>query len=493
MIYLLRTGQGMNCDYEYMEALAKKIYECGKPFDEVWLATSYALPTLEKCRELTEGIKKCSDIFRKYGIIPSIQLSRTIGHAPVKNDMGGVDVEKVNYMRSVDGELSLGRICYNDPILRDYIYKATRIYAEAKPYIAWVDDDLRLRKPRAQGLSLCFCDACLEKYNRLYNKNYTLESIREPFINDVDFRKEYIAFQNESLGEFAEIISKAFKEVSPETIVALQTGADITLATDANKTCLDVMYDTMGKAPAVRAGGGFYNDHDPQIMINKAFKINYAVSRLPEYVKMVASEIENLPFIAYGKTDDGICIESALYCAYGCNMASITLMHDRESMDYYGRQFRKLAQYKPYIEKTTMHNDGSKNGGVVIYQSENAALRTGEEAAKIWDQSYIYDATKIARFGIPFHCGTKGTAYLVTQNSALSMTPEDIEDMLRKPVITDGPTIEMLINKGYGEKLGITARQTIKLTKVFHIENGWTAIMHAMILSIYLRVRILKS
>ncbi len=77
MIYSLRTGSSMLGNNEYFEELLKINRECGDVFDEVWFPTSYACPSIEKCKKITEDIKDGMEIFKKYGVTPSIQVSRT--------------------------------------------------------------------------------------------------------------------------------------------------------------------------------------------------------------------------------------------------------------------------------------------------------------------------------------------------------------------------------------------------------------------------------
>ena len=457
MILSLRTGVTMTGDREYLEELIAELEKYGNVFDEVWIPTAYSCPSLENCKKITEDIKNALELFKSHGIVPSIQISRTMGHAPMKLDMEGIKDAKHRILTILD-DLSPGRYCHNDEGLRKYVYEACKIYAESKPEIVWIDDDVRIRRPTGGGNSLCFCEACLEKYNKRYGHNFTYESIKEPFTNDVEIRREYIKFQTETLGEFAGLIAKAFKEVSPDSVMALQTGADITLATDANAACLDEMYKISGKAPALRAGGGFYYDHIPELIVNKALKVNYAVSRVPDYVEMISSEVEDLPFLAYGKSNDTPCIEAALFIAYGCNMASITLMHAVEDMSFYAKLFKKLQNFKPYLEKVVERNGKSKNGGVVIYQSERAAERVGEDAKYIWDNSVIYNGVQLTRLGIPIHCGSKGTAYILASDAVDALVPQDIEELLRRPVITDGAAIEKLVKRGYGDRIGVSAR-----------------------------------
>lgn len=458
MIFQLRIGDKTHYDLEYVKALTEEIVKHGKPYDEVWLATSYALPSLDKCRESVEKMKEAAKIFADRGITPSLQVSRTLGHAAVKMDMEGIDGKNVCFKRALDGTYSNGAFCFNSEGLREYLDEAMRIYAEMNPCIVWIDDDIRLRAPGGKGKSLCFCDNCINKYNKKYSHSYSLDTLRPDFMNSEEIREEYIAYQIDSICELAHIIAKAFHDVSPKSIVGLQSGVDTPLAAKTVERILETIHSVTGYDTPFRSGGGFYDDHNPIGMLEKAIgKINFANARLPECAKMRTCEIENLPFVTYGKSNEGTCLEAALYCAYGCNMASITLMHDRESMESVGKQIHLLSVYKKYLEKVIPHNEGCVNGGVAVYQSESLGGVVGEGTHLTWDNPHLCDCTELLRMGIPLNYEKDGEVYLLSSDIIDSLPDEVIENLLKRPVITDGRTVEKLAGRGFGEKLPVTA------------------------------------
>ena len=83
MIFQLRIGDKTHYDLEYVKALTEEIVKHGKPYDEVWLATSYALPSLDKCRE-GSGKNFCRQ--RNLTITPGQPYSRS---CRCKNGYGG--------------------------------------------------------------------------------------------------------------------------------------------------------------------------------------------------------------------------------------------------------------------------------------------------------------------------------------------------------------------------------------------------------------------
>ena len=460
MILSLRLGGTMHRDQSYIDRLLESLKRCGNCFDEVWIATSYGLLSVEQCKKEAEMMAETASKFRKAGITASMQVSRTIGHGDnLLKIYGGDGVKNFHADRitSIDGAVSVAQFCWNNEEFRKYIAESLKAYAAFQPEIVWVDDDLRIRH-HGKSKALCFCDHCLSLYNRRYGHQYTRAALKEDFlVRNSGIRKEYIEFQTRSLAEFAEIIAKAIREGSPNSVMALQNGGNTALATDAQRACLDAMKEVSGKAPAFRAGGGFYDDHNPYQMVDKALLLNYMNSRLPDYVKMRSSEIENLPFVAYGKSAESTCLEAALYMAYGCNMASITLMNTAEPLTYHEELFRKLSLYKPFYEQFAEKNRNTVNDGLCVYQPPRSCLNyMRSEQSEAWNDSAIQEFSFWARCGIPVQTGLTGNAFLVSAKAADYMNEDDIDFLLRKPVVIDGAAIDTLCRAGYGSRLPVS-------------------------------------
>ncbi len=459
MILSLRLGGTMHNDQIYIDRLLESLKQCGNCFDEVWIATSYGLLSVEQCKKEAEMMEITASKFRKAGITASMQVSRTIGHGDnLLKIYGGDGVKNLHADRitSIDGIVSVAQFCWNNEEFRKYIAESLKAYAAFQPDIVWVDDDMRIRH-HGKSKALCFCDNCLSIYNRRYGHQYTRAALKEDFlVRKSEIRKEYIEFQTQTLAEFAEIIAKAIHEVSPDSVMALQNGGNTMLATDAQRACLDAMKEVSGKAPAFRAGGGFYDDHNPYQMLNKALLLNYMNSRLPDYVKLRNSEIENLPFVAYGKSAESTCIEAALYMAYGCNMASITLMNTAEPLSYHEELFRKLSLYKPFLKQLVEKNRNTVNDGLCIYQPPRSCLNfMRSEQSEAWNDSAIQEFSFWARCGVPIHTGLNGNAFLVSAKAADYMNEEDIDFLLHHSVVIDGEAVDTLCRAGYGSRLPV--------------------------------------
>ncbi len=453
MRFSLRTGCKTHFDHDYIDQLIAAIGEAGNCFDEVWLATSYGVPSLSRCKKEAEDMAWAAERFRKAGISASMQLSRTVGHsAGALVTYGGEGVRSdFGLITSIDGASANGIFCWNSPAFRAYVYEQMKIYAAFGPEIVWVDDDIRLRL-LGRSQALCFCDECIRLFNERYGYRYDRISLKNDFLNDLSVREKYIQFQTDTLADFAGVISEAIHEVSPDTIMALQNGGNTMLAINAQRACLDRMYEVTGKAPAFRAGGGFYNDHQPKDMFVKAMIINYMNARLPEYVKARSCEIENLPFTAYGKSPECTCIEAAVYLAYGCNEASVTLMRDYEPLEWHMRMFRKISQYRPFFEAYEKHNTGTVNGGIVVYQPiRSNYIVPNQDGYPFWNDTCIWEIADKLRWGIPFSTSVKGNAYYLTAKAFDFLNEEDMEFLADKTVIAEPGFVQQIQASKYAK------------------------------------------
>ncbi len=463
MLYSLRIGGADHTKPEYIKRLIAALSECGVVFDEVWLATNYGFLSVEEHAECAKGMKSCAEAFDKIGIKPSLQISRTIGHAPeILTDYGTAGLEGLNVpnVKYLNGDLFLGRFCWNNENFKKYTAAFLREYAENigfTPAVIWVDDDVRIRPPYKNGHSLCFCESCLDAYAKVCGKRYSFEELREEFMKSDELRRAYIDFQTKSLAEFSKIIAKEMLSVTKEPTMALQATVTTEIAAESTRRIFDVFEDVSAKGVGVRAGASFYFDHDPRGMLRKALGINYCISRMGKNVMLKNCEIENLPFVSYGKSVECPALEASLYIAYGCNMASVTLMNEYEPLDYHKKIFEKLMLYKPYLKKFIEKTDRTHVGGLSIFRTASVYPRAEELSTYEWDEDSEADeaARQLLRLGIPVNQEPNADVYILTERAANTLTDGDVDFLLNHPVVTDAKALLRLYEMGYADKIGI--------------------------------------
>ncbi len=463
MLYSLRIGGADHTKPEYIKRLTSVLSECGGVFDEVWLATNYGFLSVEEHAECAKGMKSCAEAFDKIGIKPSLQISRTIGHAPeilTSYGTAGLDGLNVPNVKYLSGDLFLGRFCWNNENFKKYTAAFLREYAKNigfTPAVIWVDDDVRIRPPYLNGHSLCFCESCLDAYAKVCGKRYSFEEFSEEFKKNDGQRRAYIDFQNKALAEFSKTIAQAILSVTKKPTMALQATVTTEIAAESTRQIFDVFEEVSGKGVGVRAGASFYFDHDPRGMLRKALGINYCISRMGENVKLKNCEIENLPFVSYGKSIECPALEASLYIAYGCNMASVTLMNEYEPLDYHKKIFEKLMLYKPYLKKFIEKTDNTHVGGLSIFRTTSSYPRKDELSSYEWDEDSEADedARQLLRLGIPINQEPNADVYILTKRAAKTLTDKDVDFLLSHPVVTDAKALLQLYEIGYADKIGI--------------------------------------
>ena len=145
--------------------------------DEITFFTSATHPPLpleeikRRCEILAERIPQAKALGYRAGI----NVLSTMGHhnENLPNSLSG-DYTRVT---DIDGNVSLGSFCPNDPRFQDYVRELYRLVAAANPDYIWIDDDVRLAGHMPVGLT-CFCDRCLAIFEQESGTKHTRASLK---------------------------------------------------------------------------------------------------------------------------------------------------------------------------------------------------------------------------------------------------------------------------------------------------------------------------
>ncbi len=122
--------------------------------DEITFFTSATHPPLP----LDEIERRCGILARRVaqakqlGYRAGINVLATMGHhnENLPNSLSG-DYTRVT---DIDGNVSLGSCCPNDPLHQEYVRQLYRLVAQANPDFIWIDDDIRLSGSHADWTHL---------------------------------------------------------------------------------------------------------------------------------------------------------------------------------------------------------------------------------------------------------------------------------------------------------------------------------------------------
>ncbi len=463
----MKIIQRLGSEYQYSDSYINGLLRLKKKypnsFNDVWLATDYGFPKLEVHEKHAKALVAIAEKFRAAGVGVSLQLSNSIGHGQYMSseDCTGLVYKgsPVQPMVGPDGTVAHYCFCFRSEALTDYVTKELSYYCKAvHPEYVWVDDDFRASNHAPVEFS-CFCDGCIEKFNKELNASYTREELAEELIHgDIGVREKFIEFNRHALGVLAEKMAKAVHEVSPETTLAFQscfhgyTGGDD-----------DFFFDSVkpygAKAPAYRGGGGVYNDHDPNLLFYKVTEVAYQNAFLPDYVTLRVPEIENLPFAYSGKSPAGDMLESTLQLAAGHTGLSYSMiMRFTERPDYYGKHLALIEKMYPYFEKLADVSAKTKEGGLFYATSRKNHLKPlgKEEGFPQIAKPVLHTADPMMRDGVPVSFEDNGGAVLLTCENAAALTDEELKAMLSRSVITEGGAIDVIQSRGFD--LGIETR-----------------------------------
>lgn len=456
---------GNDIDDGYIDSYASAIEKYKGSCNEVWFATEYGFPPLEKHRETAARIRTQAQKFRSIGVEISLQLSNSIGHGEYMSsrDCSGLLFEGSGAEKLVghDGTVAGHCFCWRGENFKKYLLEELRIYASAvKPSCIWIDDDFRACNHAPVDFG-CFCDDCIKKFNKKHSYSFDRESLVEEFLHgDINVRENYIEFIREGLHDLMYETGKTVRSASPSTALGLQYAAYGAYTGYGYDFIFDAMLESTGVPPRSRLGGGAYNDHDPDEIIDKALFTNWANAMLPSYVTSKCPEIENLPFVAFGKSPSGTAFEASCYFANGnTDMSFSMIMHLSESMEWHEKELRLFSEQYGYWERLSECNRASHQSGLHYFMSKEAHKRRLPDDATMADiRKECYDGAKMLIYdAVPISYDREATDDVILlhpENAAIASDAE-IEYLLGRNVITDGETIELLGKRGF--ELGITA------------------------------------
>lgn len=426
--------------------------------DEVWFYDGDPKPyPLHEYERRAEKMAKAAQDMRDMGIIPSLQTI-SIGHPTHVSTPEAFDEEGWRAMTSIDGVHAASQTCPRDTMfLKDVAWRHAFYARYVHPECIYMDDDLRITS-HFPAKELCFCDECIAQYNAENGSSYTREQLKEALNANVPgVRSSWIRFSQESLAMVARAVSKAVHEVSPQTHMGLQHvnfHTELMEGWDWNPI-FDAMEEETGLVPYSRPGHGYYNDHKPRTMIEKAYGISRQIARLNPDITMIAPEIEGHRHKATGKSPQSVTTETLLYLSMGATSMSYALICSAlEPMEWYAdTYFKALERYHNLFRNYVADNKDTKGSGIDSYISPDQVLRDvrPDEDPEAWKNTAAgNEIYALAPLGIPFtpESGCT-TATVLDLEAARGMSDSEISLLLSfTGVVMDKATMAELLSRG---------------------------------------------
>jgi hypothetical protein len=444
------------------ERLLEQIRKYPGCCDRVWFSTLYGYPLLETHQQAAEEARSAAQEYRKNKITVDLQISNTIGHGEyMKNrDNSGLKAYDLEPLVGHDAAVAEYCFCWRGEKFLKYIQQMVSIYVQQlMPDTVWIDDDLRPDNhyPVTVG---CFCDNCIAEFCRIYGCTFTRkELVEEINMGSPEWRERWIQFTRAGIRRLAGVITDAVLAISPNSRMALQHGLFSNLCGRGR----DFVFDELNRAhraPASRAGAGAYHDKAPYALLEKQITLTLASDCLPPYVEYRVPEIENLPYVIFGKSNYGTMLESSLALAYGSvGLSYATMMQPYEEDSFFEEQLSLMSQHRRYWRRLIETNRVTYSGniGIVSGSWRQSKDPTGEFH---YGDISVLQGTSLTRIGLAeSHEQTHAPVFALFHKVVDNMTDEEIEQLFQKPVITDAMAVDKLEKRGFGGRLPITVKK----------------------------------
>jgi len=440
--------------------------------DEITFFTSATHPPLpldtirKRCEILADRIRQAKALGYRAGI----NILSTMGHHEenLPNSLSG----DFTNLTDINGNVSRGAFCPNDPRHQAYARELYRLVAAANPDYIWVDDDVRLAGHMPIGQT-CFCDNCLSIFEKESGTKYTRASLRDAANNHAApeqrnaVRKAWLDHNRATINRLFMLIEQTVHEAKPGLPLGFMTGDRFSEGYD-----FDHWAETLAgpkHAPVYwRPGGGYYEDSSTGGLVGKSHDIGRQVSVLPPSVQLIESEIENFPYQRLMKAAHITVVEAGSHMGSGCTGAAFNVLSmNDEPLDEFEPLIARIRQARPFYDLMAKHLGRAKPVGVFPAWNKDTALSSdfpGGDWFNSWGGGYLGTASHLLDVGLPTaYSAEKAKVTLLFRQSVAAMSKEDIAKTLSAGVYTDAETLAMLNQMGYQDLTGIAVEEALPI------------------------------
>ena len=176
---ILRLWPAHHNDTILRDDLLLALNEYSGTFDEVWFCMEFETLSMEKHRKSANAMAVACREMRKLGVTPSIQ-GISIGHDD-SFESGSDELAPSQWSTAVGYNGAQARTihCPRQAAFLEYLEETYALYAElCEPGAVFIDDDIRITH-HSPVRSLCFCDTCLDLFNKKHGAHWNREMLVE--------------------------------------------------------------------------------------------------------------------------------------------------------------------------------------------------------------------------------------------------------------------------------------------------------------------------
>lgn len=368
-VVMMRFSPGQTRSLAEWKQTAKALSENPGCCDGIWFSTSEIFPSLDWHRGHIACLRVAAEDVRKLGIDVSLQVESTIGHGDAflsAEDKKSFDKSWTGWT-GPDGTECGYCNCPRQPGFLKRIAEMSEIYAEIRPSVVWIDDDLRLTNHSpvtGKDAPGCWCAKCVADFAAEEGRGWTRETLFAAYRQDEKLRERWHDFSSRSLAEVACTIARSFRKVSPTTRMGFQTGVD---RARMNVIVVRALARETGEKVGIRMGGGYYWDTSPLDAVAKSTKMveHRRVLAIEDAVDNWCTEVESFPRVYGSRSVRSIALESFSSIAWGFDTTSLFVMDRRSETDeFYSRYLLgPLVSVTRFLNGYCVANRGTEPAG----------------------------------------------------------------------------------------------------------------------------------
>ena len=428
---------------------------------------SHGIPTVDWLQAYMPMLERARDAVAGMGVAFSINPWVTVGHLDRGRDLRSVFPD-FDWMVGHRGEECRACACPLSPAWREHTKTLWRMYASLEPNVIWVEDDIRTFNHTPIDFG-CFCDLHMTAFSERVGEEAGREKLVEAILRPGKphpWREIWLDLLRDVILDTCRLLAKAVHEVSPETCLGLMSSGAATHCIEGRnwKRLAGVLGD--GKPMYSRATLGNYNETSLTGLYYSAAEIKRARYLLPPGI-VEQTEVENAPFTAYSKSAAFTFLQIALSVSHGCSGATLNLFdHVGTPMSIDPDVLNMLREKRSFIDALAeSHSPPGVFRGVRILHHERAGyvreLSEGDDYGDLVPADNAWERGLNA-LGIATTC-TESPVTAADGRMIAAYSDDEIAAMLSGGLLLDLRAAEVLIERGFGEHLGVSITQTLGL------------------------------
>ncbi len=419
---------------------------------------SHGFPSLDWIRNYQPMLHRARQALHEVGIVYSLNPWVTLGHVSRERQMPDV-TPAIHPVIAADGNAETCIACPLSPGWRAYQAQAWRLYAETRPAVIWIEDDIR-----SFGHHFCLCPLHMARFSTRVDRVVTREESHRALVQSGrphPWRIEFMRMQDEIMREATSHLASTVHAVSPHTRIGLMSsGPRNHVQEGRNWKALATAMSTNGRSIFSRPTLGNYWEWDLRGFYFSQDSIKITRHALPVDA-IDLTEVEAVPFSRTANSIAFLATKLAISFAYGARGVTLNIFDHLGSPMRDVPQFGKLlAELKPCLN--ALAEETQRPGiyrGIRLFHFDHAVdtahLPDGAQLSALrGDGDGAVHAFEAA--GIPTTYERSEVVALIGQQPRL-IPDDELHKLLRGGVFLDGPAAEILCRRGFGEWIGLRA------------------------------------